>query len=192
VGSVTEFDEDLLFRNLDGTGTVIDDPTRTAGSLITRVKLKTVSSAGGMVIEGFDVECSLGGRTVFTMDTVFGFFPLDAFENQVGLAVTEHHREQIDLPADGMVDLAKRPERFCGRELRLADPMLLMLDRAVHLEGAGQGFGIVRGEKDVSVSEWFFKAHFFQDPVQPGSLGIEALLQLLQFFMLDTDMAVGV
>ena len=48
------------------------------------------------------------------------------------------------------------------------------------------------GQKPVDVSAWFFKAHFFQDPVQPGSLGVEALLQLLQFFVIDTGMADGV
>jgi 3-hydroxymyristoyl/3-hydroxydecanoyl-(acyl carrier protein) dehydratase len=43
----------------------------------------------------------------------------------------------------------------------------------------------------VNPGEWFFKAHFFQDPVQPGSLGIEALCQLLQFMMLHTGMGDG-
>jgi 3-hydroxymyristoyl/3-hydroxydecanoyl-(acyl carrier protein) dehydratase len=37
----------------------------------------------------------------------------------------------------------------------------------------------------VDPAEWFFKAHFFQDPVQPGSLGIEALIQLLQWLMIE-------
>ncbi|MEO6417867.1 MAG: 3-hydroxyacyl-[acyl-carrier-protein] dehydratase FabA, partial [Polyangiaceae bacterium] len=40
----------------------------------------------------------------------------------------------------------------------------------------------------VDPNEWFFKAHFFQDPVQPGSLGIEAMCQLLQFYMLERGM----
>ena len=43
----------------------------------------------------------------------------------------------------------------------------------------------MRGEKFVDPAEWFFKAHFFQDPVQPGSLGIEAMIQLLQWYMID-------
>jgi len=192
VGSATGTDDDMLFRNLDGTGTIHDELTRTAGTLSTHIKLKSVSRAGGMLIESFDVECSLGDRVVYTMDTVFGFFPPQAFEDQVGLAITDDQREQIDLVAPPMVDLTCRPERFCGGPARLAEPMLLMLDRAVHIAGAGIGLGVVRGEKDVDVSEWFFKAHFFQDPVQPGSLGIEALLQLLQFYMLDTNMAAGI
>ena len=126
------------------------------------------------------------------MDTVFGFFPPEAFEDQVGLPISDDDRASLELPAATLVDLTTAPERFCGGDVRLAEPMLLMVDRATHIAGAGTaGLGVVRGEKDVDVSEWFFKAHFFQDPVQPGSLGIEALLQLLQFYMLDTEMASG-
>lgn len=189
VGSATAIDDDMLFRNLDGTGTVTGELTRTAGTLTTHVELTSVSRAGGMVIEAFDVECFLGDRSVYTMTTVFGFFPPEAFDHQVGLAVGDEHRLQLELAAPPMVDLTGRPDRYVAGSARLAEPMLLMLDRAVHLPAAGRaGLGVVRGEKDVDVTEWFFRAHFFQDPVQPGSLGIEALLQLLQFFMLDTGM----
>ena len=41
----------------------------------------------------------------------------------------------------------------------------------------------------MNISEWFFKAHFFHDPVQPGSLGVEAMIQTLQFYMLHKNMA---
>jgi len=192
VGSVTGTDHDLLFRNLDGTGTVIDELTRTSGTLSTHVVLTSVSRAGGMIVEGFQVECSLGDRVIYMMDTVFGFFPPEAFDDQAGLPVTSEQRESSELAAvhaSAMTDLTMRPERFCAGSARLAGPMLLMVDRVVHLPAQGSaGLGIVVGEKDVDVSEWFFKAHFFQDPVQPGSLGVEALLQLLQYFMLDTGL----
>ena len=68
-----------------------------------------------------------------------------------------------------------------------------MLDRITHLSAGGgkAGLGVLRGEKDVDPREWFFKAHFFQDPVQPGSLGLEAMAQLLQFHMLHAGMHRG-
>ncbi|MFK7917913.1 MAG: beta-ketoacyl synthase N-terminal-like domain-containing protein [Ilumatobacter sp.] len=195
VGSVTDSTDDMLFRNLDGTGTLLDELNRTAGTLTTRVKLTSVSRAGGMIVEGFDVECSLGDRPVYTMTTVFGFFPPAAFEDQVGLPITDEHRAVLSLAADASAtttDMRARPDRFCSGTARLADDMLLMLDRVTHLAGEGErGLGVLVGEKDVDISEWFFKAHFFQDPVQPGSLGVEALLQLLQYFMLDTGMDAG-
>lgn len=44
--------------------------------------------------------------------------------------------------------------------------------------GGAAGLGLLRGVKRIDPDEWFFKAHFYQDPVWPGSLGLEALLQL--------------
>jgi 3-hydroxymyristoyl/3-hydroxydecanoyl-(acyl carrier protein) dehydratase len=46
--------------------------------------------------------------------------------------------------------------------------------------GGPKGLGYVQGSKTVDPEEWFFKAHFYQDPVCPGSLGLESLLQLLK------------
>jgi len=67
--------------------------------------------------------------------------------------------------------------------------MLRMLDR---IEGywpdaGAAGLGQVRAVKDIDPGDWFFKAHFFQDPVQPGSLGLEAMLQTLQWYLLQQD-----
>jgi len=71
-------------------------------------------------------------------------------------------------------------------------PPLLMLDRVVACDprGGRHGRGYLRAEKDVDPSEWFFDAHFCQDPVMPGSLGIEGLLQLVRVFMLKTGSGV--
>ena len=64
---------------------------------------------------------------------------------------------------------------------------LLMIDKVdIYLrDGGPNGFGYIRGIKHVKPGEWFFKAHFFQDPVCPGSLGIESFLQLIKFVSLD-------
>ncbi|MEJ7800178.1 MAG: beta-ketoacyl synthase, partial [Ilumatobacter sp.] len=151
VGSVTGVEEDMLFRNLDGTGTVVGELTRTAGTLTTRVKLTSVSRAGGMIVEGFDVECRLGDRLVYTMKTVFGFFPPEAFENQVGLPLTDDDRALHALAVESSetaTDLTTRPARYCSGTARLAGDMLLMVDRARHVEGGGSaGLGVVVGEK---------------------------------------------
>ena len=40
---------------------------------------------------------------------------------------------------------------------------------------------LFRSTKRVNPGEWFFQAHFYQDPVVPGSLGLESFLQLLKF-----------
>lgn len=72
--------------------------------------------------------------------------------------------------------------------------MLLMLDRITGYwpDGGSAGLGRLRSEKDVVPDEWFFRAHFFQDPVQPGSLGVEAMCQLLQYHLLERGAAAGI
>jgi 3-oxoacyl-(acyl-carrier-protein) synthase/3-hydroxymyristoyl/3-hydroxydecanoyl-(acyl carrier protein) dehydratase/1-acyl-sn-glycerol-3-phosphate acyltransferase len=194
VGSALTQDIDLLFRNLDGTATWHVEVLPTAGTLRTVVHIKSVSASAGMIIEGFDVECFLGDTLVYTMNTVFGFFPKAAFENQVGIVPTDEERAALIAASDFAVDLTERPAKYCEEAPRLPKPMLLMLDRVTGFwpNGGAHGKGRLRGEKDVDPGEWFFKAHFFQDPVQPGSLGLEALVQLLQFYMIETGMADGV
>ncbi len=194
IGSALTTDEDLYFRNLDGTGTQKAELFDHAGTLRTISRIKSVSNAGGMIIESFDVKCYLGDVEVYEMNTVFGFFPTESLAQQVGITPTQDERDALHAPSDFLVDLTERPVKYCGGELRLPKPMLLMLDRVSGYwpEGGSKGLGKLRSEKDVNPEEWFFKAHFFTDPVQPGSLGIEAMIQLLQFYMLHNDMGEGI
>ena len=62
-----------------------------------------------------------------------------------------------------------------------------MIDRVEELllDGGTHGKGFVAGRKTVEPAEWFFDAHFYQDPVMPGSLGLEAFLQLLKVWALE-------
>jgi len=194
VGSALTVDEDLSFRNLDGTGDLKKELQSDAGTLRTRVKITNISQTAGMIIESFEVECLLEDEVVYVMNTVFGFFPGVALQNQKGLPKLPEHVAALEAESDYRVDLTGQPEKYCKGPLRLPEPMLLMLDRVTAFDpkGGEAGLGTLRAEKDVDPSEWFFKAHFFQDPVQPGSLGIEAMIQLLQFYMLETEMHAGI
>ncbi len=195
VGSALSVDEELGFRNLDGTGKLLDEVFPDSGTLTTRVKLTGVSKTGTMIIVSFEVTCSVGERPVYEMRTVFGFFPPAALASQAGLPVPDAQRELLERPGNVLVDLTTRPTAFFDpRRPRLAGPMLRMLDRVDGLwpEAGQAGLGQLRAIKDVDAGEWFFKAHFFQDPVQPGSLGIEAMIQALQLFMLEAGMDEGI
>jgi len=182
-GIPIETQEPLFFRNLDGTGTMPAEVRPGSGTLRTTVRLLDVSRSAGMSLLTFRVRTLAGDVPVFETTTGFGFFPREALTNQVGLPTSEAERGWLARASERAVDLAE----LSGRGPRLAGPELLMLDR---IDGfwpqAGRaGLGRWRATKDVRPEEWFFKAHFFQDPVQPGSLGLQALLQLLQCAMLE-------
>ncbi|MFV8749676.1 beta-ketoacyl synthase N-terminal-like domain-containing protein [Nannocystaceae bacterium ST9] len=191
MGCALSSSDSLMFRNLDGTGTLLAELFPDAGSLRTKVRNTKLSKTPSMIIVGFDVECWIADTKVYAMDTVFGFFPASAFENQAGLPTTAEQRTIFEAPSDRIVPL-DGTKSTRGRA-RMARPMLLMLDRVTLFEPAAgrAGLGWARAEKDVEPGEWFFEAHFFQDPVQPGSLGIEAMIQLLQWTMLELGMDAG-
>ncbi|MEV4561640.1 beta-ketoacyl synthase N-terminal-like domain-containing protein [Kitasatospora sp. NPDC049285] len=192
VGSALRVETDVLFRNLDGTGTMHAEVLPGTRTLRTRAEVTHIAQSDGMIIETFEVRCTADGAPVFTASTVFGYFPPDAFENQAGLPPVDDERSHPE-ESSWHVDLTARPARYCEGPLRLAGPMLLMLDRVVGYwpEGGQAGLGRLRAEKDVDPQEWYFKAHFFQDPVQPGSLGLEAMAQLLQFHMIERGLGTG-
>jgi 3-hydroxymyristoyl/3-hydroxydecanoyl-(acyl carrier protein) dehydratase/1-acyl-sn-glycerol-3-phosphate acyltransferase len=185
-GAALESPIDLGFRNLDGTGTMHRPVLPGDGTLTTTATLTRLSRTAGMVIVAFEVRSALQtGELIYTMDTVFGFFPAEALASQAGLPTTPAQRAWLTDPSDTRIDLRTKPAPFF-RPGGLATGRLLMLDRITgHWpEGGEAGKGRLRAEKDVDAGEWFFKAHFYTDPVQPGSLGVEAMLQAVQAWML--------
>ena len=64
-------------------------------------------------------------------------------------------------------------------------PPMLMFDRIVRINEAGgaHGKGEVLAELDIRPDLWFFACHFEGDPVMPGCLGLDALWQLVGFFL---------
>ena len=49
-------------------------------------------------------------------------------------------------------------------------------------KGGKHGKGYVYGFKEIDPADWFYNCHFYKDPVMPGSLGLEAMLQAMQAF----------
>jgi 3-hydroxyacyl-[acyl-carrier protein] dehydratase / trans-2-decenoyl-[acyl-carrier protein] isomerase len=78
-----------------------------------------------------------------------------------------------------------RGELFGPGNARLPLPPMLMFDRITRItnDGGALGKGEVEAELDVNPDLWFFKCHFQDDPVMPGCLGLDALWQMVGFFL---------
>ena len=78
-----------------------------------------------------------------------------------------------------------RGELFGEGNAQLPLPPMLMFDRITSIseEGGEYGKGHIRAELDVTPDLWFFACHFKGDPVMPGCLGLDALWQMLGFFL---------
>jgi 3-hydroxyacyl-[acyl-carrier protein] dehydratase/trans-2-decenoyl-[acyl-carrier protein] isomerase len=78
-----------------------------------------------------------------------------------------------------------RGEMFGPGNAQLPAPPMLMFDRITHIaaEGGRHNKGQVVAELDVRPDLWFYACHFVGDPVMPGCLGLDAMWQLVGFFL---------
>ena len=68
---------------------------------------------------------------------------------------------------------------------KLPKPPMLMFDRITEINETGGQYekGLIKAELDVKKDLWFFGCHFESDPVMPGCLGVDAVWQLLGFYL---------
>lgn len=78
-----------------------------------------------------------------------------------------------------------RGELFGEGNAQLPKPPMLMFDRITHIseDGGEFGKGEIRAELDITKDLWFFECHFNEDPVMPGCLGLDAMWQLIGFYL---------
>jgi len=199
-------DEDLYFRNLDGHGTIIAPdgklPTGAImglerGKTITnRVELLSAVALQGIIIQKFNFELSCEGQPFYKGFASFGYFSPGALKNQVGLDAGKDIRPWYEgESANGLVrmtanSLTQAPAR--QPHYRLAGQMFSFLDELLIMPNGGKhGQGYVYAQKRINPADWFYKAHFHQDPVMPGSLGVEAILQAMQAFAIKQNLGQG-
>ncbi len=165
VGSSLAGDEPLHYRNLGGDAVLHRNVPPHAGTLTTCVKMTSLSHAAGMIIQHFDIALHDRDGLIYDGKTYFGFFTGEALANQVGLRDVE----PIERAAGEAFEYP--------RQAPYSDDMMRMVDR---ITSYAPRHNYIEGAASVDPSAWFFKAHFYQDPVWPGSLGLESLLQLMK------------
>ena len=179
-GSALADEHDLSYRNLGGTGTLHVAVLPDSGTLTSRVSMTRVSKSGGMMIQHFDIETSDQNGQVYTGQTYFGFFRHEALRDQVGIREATPYRPTA-------AELSRARSFDFPRNLPFPDGRLRMIDRVDTFvpDGGPHGLGYIAGSLSIDPSSWFFEAHFYQDPVVPGSLGLESFLQLLKVIAVD-------
>ncbi|QEL14306.1 type I polyketide synthase [Limnoglobus roseus] len=173
-GSALTSLNDLSFRNLGGKAKQYVAVTPDTGTLTTNVKMTQVSSSGGMIIQHYDMLVTNRGQKVYEGSTYFGFFSKESLVNQVGMPTAK-------VPYL-TAEQTTRPEKL-PHAPPFPDAMMRMVDviEGYVPTGGCKGLGLIQGRIAVDPSFWFFKAHFYQDPVWPGSLGLESFLQLFKY-----------
>ena len=180
MGSALTSPADLRFRNLGGSAIQHRAVVPDTGTLVTRIRCTNISNSGGMIIQNYDMAVHDAHGPVYTGDTYFGYFSADALATQIGI-----RDAKVYQPNDSELSISSTfsyPESapYPDRTLRMVDRV-----EAFNPKGGPAGLGYVRGSIDVDSEAWFFKAHFFQDPVWPGSLGLEGFQQLLKLVAVE-------
>jgi 3-hydroxymyristoyl/3-hydroxydecanoyl-(acyl carrier protein) dehydratase len=193
--SLVHPDADLYFRNLDGTGHLHREVDLRGRTVRVRVELTASTALSGVILQKFTYALECEGVTVFEGEAAFGYFERAALTQQAGLDGGRRLPSWLveSGPDPDWLDLGEgctlfeasreRPhERLPGRRLHL-------LDRVAVVPGGGRhGLGYVLAEKAVDTSSWFFPCHFHMDPVMPGSLGVESIVEALQCLALRTGL----
>lgn len=191
-GAALRSDEDLHFRNLDGDAVLHAEIGPKAGTVRGFARLTECSEAAGMILVGFTIALRAeDGSPLYTGTTRFGFFPGRALAQQVGIrgadlrlwtgttGTTIDLRGDASTPADHTALAERAGDAVEGwGSLQLPSGPLALLD---HIEafdptGGPKGLGFGIGVRAVRPDDWYFAAHFYQDPVMPGSLGLEAAI----------------
>lgn len=188
-------------RNLDGRATYVKDIDLRGKTVRHHSTLLMTSAVSGAVLQNFRYELSADGEVFYTGESLFGYFSEAALTNQVGLdngtyvaPWIEQERpdasrvRRIELPDDApaFTDPTGGRLHLPGGHYHLVDHVDLVTD------GGRHGAGYLHGYRQVRPDEWYFDCHFHRDPVMPGSLGVEAILQGMRLFVLEQGLAAGI
>lgn len=192
--------QELFFRNLDGNGKLLRHVDLRGKTIVNDSRLLSTVIAGSNIIQNFSFELSCDGEPFYQGKAVFGYFKGDALKNQLGIdngKTTQPWHVQNGIAADSQINLLDKQHRsFNAPEgqphYRLAGGQLNFIDKAEIVKAGGKaGLGYLYAERTIDPSDWFFQFHFHQDPVMPGSLGVEAIIELMQTYAIDQDLGAG-
>jgi len=187
---------EFYFRNLDGAIKVQTLPALAGQTIVTRARMLSSVAASGTVIQKFAFSLFCRDQLLLEGESVFGYFAVQTMLNQQGLdggKPAAPWRRPGAAEAVGMVDLPALQAGAAGQAgFRLAGGRLNMLEQAYVAPAGGQyGKGYVYASHRNNPRDWYYPYHFYQDPVMPGSLGVEAMLQCLQIYALTNNLGAG-
>ncbi|MDJ0845618.1 short-chain dehydrogenase [Crocosphaera sp.] len=194
-------DDDLHFRNLDGQGIVLKEMDLRNKTITDHVKLVSTTSVKGAIIQKFEFELSCEGDPFYRGNMVFGDFSTPVLANQVGLDGGKRLKpwyENNELSGLKVKQISLKEahsrEKFYKinpqkPHYRLSQNYLDFLDEVYIIEkGGNYQQGYLYATKTITPEDWYFPYHFYQDPVMPGALGVEAILQGMQTYALELDL----
>ncbi|MEH6531589.1 MAG: beta-ketoacyl synthase N-terminal-like domain-containing protein [Photobacterium frigidiphilum] len=196
---------ELFFRNLDGSGKMLRNVDLRGKTIVNDSRLLSTVMMGTNIVQSFSFELSTDGVPFYEGTAVFGYFKGAALKDQLGLDngnVTYPWHVDNNRTPDVSINLLDKESRYFNAPLsatgeaqphyQLAGGRLNFIDKVdITSDGGKAGLGYLYAERTIDPSDWFFQFHFHQDPVMPGSLGVEAIIELMQTYALNKDLGAG-
>ena len=188
-------DQRLHIRNLDGQATHVADVGLRGRTIRHTSTLLSSDAIPGAVLQRFSYELSVDGEVFYVGESLFGYFTSDMLANQAGLDGGRRVGTWLDAHPEATVRRIELDRlRAADRPgLRLGSGRLHLLDELELVDGGGDHqLAYLRARRAVRPDDWYFDCHFHRDPVMPGSLGVEAIIQTIQAYVLAGDLAAGI
>ncbi len=162
-------DTDFYFRNLDGEGMLLRAVDLRGRTVTTRTRLRGSTAVGNAIVQTFDFALACGGVDFYAGEATFGYFTRKTLADRAGLDGGEAIKPWLQRSPDLK---GRRVELSCDR---MPARLTFLQDLQVVDGGGDYLLGYAHAVLDVSPDAWFFARHFYEDPVMPGSLGVEAM-----------------
>jgi len=192
--TLTDPDEDYSLRNLGGHGTLIREIDLRDRTIRQDSKLCSTTLLPGSLLQEFSYELAVDDEPYYRGESMFGYFTSEALRHQTGLdggRSAPTWLETQDAPVTRSIDVAGRRARgpVAGEPVPPTGHLALLDDVTVVDGGGRHGQGYLHSVRPIDPDDWFFARHFHLDPVVPGSLGVEQVLQALQEWAIDAGLA---
>ncbi|MBW0118767.1 beta-ketoacyl synthase, partial [Pseudonocardia abyssalis] len=185
-------DATVSLRNLGGTATVLREVDLRDATIRQSSELLSTTPLPGSMLQEFRYSLAVDGEPFYRGETMFGYFGDAALANQTGLDSGRTLPTWLDAqevrPRTRRLDLTAR--RADPAASRCSRGKLALLDEIEVVDGGGRhGAGYLHAVRAIDPADWFFARHFHLDPVIPGSLGVESVIQAMQEWLLDSGHA---
>ncbi|GAB21770.1 hypothetical protein GOPIP_011_01620 [Gordonia polyisoprenivorans NBRC 16320 = JCM 10675] len=175
-------------RNLGGTATLHRQLDLRDKTICQHSRLLSTTILPGSSLQTFDYTLSVEGETLYSGETLFGYFSDEALATQTGLDAGATRPSWIAAqqirPRTRRIDVAAR--RGATDRMPRSVGKLALLDWVDVVDGGGEfGLGCLHLIRPIDPHDWYFERHFHLDPVIPGSLGVETVVQAVQEWMID-------
>lgn len=192
--------QDFQFRNLDGTGELLAELDLRGKTITNNVTLLSSTALEGVIIQEFTYALACDGQPFFRGTASFGYFTAEALANQRGLdggQVTPSWLQTATASTSSTEEIRSidRRHHLTPGELTGALAMQMPTGQLRFLgectivpTGGTEGKGYIFAQIDLTPDDWFFACHFYQDPVMPGSLGVEAIMEAMKTFACHHDL----